>query len=115
MVKSVLGVNHQGLRDWLIQRVSALLMVIYVIGMGLFFIAHPDLTYMEWYSLFSALWMKVATLLVLVSILFHAWVGIWTVLTDYIHHFAWRLVLNLTVLVALAAFFFAGLLILWSF
>jgi len=115
MVKSVLGVNHQGLRDWLVQRVSALLMVIYVVGMGFFFVAHPDLTYLEWYGLFSALWMKVATLLVLLSILLHAWVGIWTVITDYVHHFALRLFLNLTVLVALAAFFFAGLLILWSF
>ena len=33
MVKSVLSVNHQGLRDWIIQRVSAIVMAVYFIGL----------------------------------------------------------------------------------
>ena len=53
MVKSVLGVNHQGLRDWLIQRISALFMAIYVIGLLIFLMMHPNLSYYEWQGLFA--------------------------------------------------------------
>ncbi len=114
MVKSVLGVNHQGLTDWLIQRVSAIVMVIYCVGMLVFFSMHADLAYYDWHGLFAHLWMKVATLLVLTSLLYHAWIGMWTVFTDYVKPFVLRLVLHVIVLFALVAFFFEGALILWS-
>jgi len=114
MVKSVLGVNHQGLRDWLIQRVSAIVMAVYVIGLTVFFITHSELAYYEWHGLFSYFWMKVATALVMLSLLYHAWVGIWTVFTDYIKCSWLRLILDILVILALIAFFLATLLILWS-
>ncbi|EKD54066.1 MAG: succinate dehydrogenase, hydrophobic membrane anchor protein [uncultured bacterium] len=114
MVKSVLGVNHQGLRDWLIQNISALFMAIYIIGLLIFLILHPDLSYYEWQALFVSLGMKVATLLFILLLLFHTWIGIWTVVTDYITCFAVRLVVHTIVLLALLSFFFATLLILWG-
>ena len=115
MVKSVLGVNHQGFRDWLIQRVSAILMAIYSIGMVIFFALHPDVTYTDWYNLFSSLSVKVITLIVILSLLWHAWIGIWTVVTDYIKCSILRLTINSIVLLVLVALFFAGLFILWGF
>lgn len=114
MVKSVLGVNHQGLRDWLIQRISALFMAIYVIGLVIFLMTHPNLSYYEWQGLFAQWWMKITTLLLALLLLFHAWIGIWTIVTDYVTCSVARLVLHTVVLLALVSFFFAALLILWG-
>lgn len=115
MVKSVLGVNHQGLRDWLIQRVTAVLMVFYFLGLMGFIIAHPDLAYYEWHGLFNHFWMKLATAIFVLCLLFHAWVGMWTVFTDYVKPFGLRLLLHVVVLLTLVAFFLETLLILWGF
>jgi succinate dehydrogenase / fumarate reductase membrane anchor subunit len=114
MVKSVLGVNHQGLRDWIIQRVSAIMMLVYFVFLIAFIAMHPDLSYVDWHSLFSSLWMKTFTLLVLLALLLHAWVGMWTIFTDYVKPFVLCFILNTIVLLSLAACFLAGILILWS-
>lgn len=114
MVKSVLGVNHQGLRDWVIQRVSALFIAAYSIWLITYFLCHSGLSFAEWHSLFSNGWMKVATILFIVSLIFHAWIGIWTIFTDYVKSYVLRCILNFFVLLMLAACFFWGLLILWS-
>lgn len=114
MVKSVLGVNHQGLRDWIIQRVSAIFMAIYSVWLVSYFFCHPGLSFAEWHGLFSNGWVKVATLLFILSLLFHAWIGVWTVFTDYVKSYALRCILNFLVLFMLVASFFWGLLILWS-
>lgn len=113
MVTSVLGVN-KGLRDWIIQRVSAILMAIYFVGLLIFIFTHSELSYAEWHTLFSRNWMKVASALVLLAIIYHAWVGVWTIFTDYVKCSWLRMILNLLVLFTLAACFFWGLLILWS-
>ncbi|OGT36236.1 MAG: succinate dehydrogenase, hydrophobic membrane anchor protein [Gammaproteobacteria bacterium RIFCSPHIGHO2_12_FULL_37_14] len=114
MVKSVLGVNHQGLSEWVIQRISAVLMVIYIISMMFYFVMNPNLSYAEWHYLFSRDWMKIATLLFMVSLSFHAWVGIWTVLTDYVKPYVIRAILNFFVLMMLITCLLWGMLILWS-
>jgi succinate dehydrogenase / fumarate reductase membrane anchor subunit len=114
MVKSVLGVNHQGLTDWLIQRVSAIVMVFYSVGLLSYFVMNPNVDYTSWRLLFSHAWMKLATLLFILSLLFHAWVGMWTVFTDYIKPFVLRFILQLLVFLSLVSFFFISLFILWS-
>ena len=114
MVKSVLGVQHQGLRDWAFQRISAIIMTIYSLFLIGYILFHAELSFAEWHSLFAHNGMKIATLLFITSLLFHAWVGMWTIFTDYIKPFVIRSVLNLLVLLMLAACFFWGILILWS-
>jgi succinate dehydrogenase / fumarate reductase membrane anchor subunit len=114
MVKTVLGVNHQGLRDWFFQRISAVIMAIYIIGLMVFFIKHPNLAFYEWQGLFIQPWMKIATLLFVLSLLFHSWVGMWTIYTDYVTCYIARLILQTVTLLALIAFFLSALLILWG-
>lgn len=114
MVKSVLGVNHQGLRDWLIQRVTAVVMVIYILGLMLFFGTHSNLAYYEWHGLFGHSWIKISTALVVLCVLYHAWVGMWTIFTDYIKICWLNLFLQAVVILALIAFFLETILILWS-
>lgn len=114
MVKSVLGVNHQGLRDWKIQRVSALYMAVFTVALLFFIISHPVLSFAEWHHLFAQVGMKIATLLFVLLLLMHTWVGIWTIFTDYVKPFVLRAMLNTLVLFLLAACFMWGVLILWS-
>lgn len=114
MVKSVLSVAHEGLRDWVIQRVSAIAMAIYSISLIIYVVTTPGISFAEWHGLFSQVWMKVATILVLVCLLFHAWIGMWTIYTDYVKPWVIRCVLNTLTIFALAACFLWGLMILWS-
>lgn len=114
MVKSVLSVNHQGLRDWCIQRVSAIIMAIYSLALIVYLVAHPSLSYTDWQQLFSCAWVKVATILFFLCLMWHAWIGIWTVFTDYVKPYALRCFLHGVVLFALAACFIWSLMILWS-
>ncbi len=114
MVKAVYSVNHQGLRDWLIQHISALIMAIYTIGIVVFLACQSGIDYTSWSVLFSHSWMKIVTLIVFFLLLYHAWIGVWTVITDYVKCAAIRLTLYVLVLLALVAFFIAAILILWG-
>lgn len=114
MVKSVLSVNHRGLRDWIVQRLSAIIMAIYSMGLVVYLVGHPGLSFFQWHDLFSHVSVKIGTLLFLIAVLYHAWIGMWTIWTDYVKCFVVRSILNSVVLLMLAACFFWGLLILWS-
>ena len=105
MVKTVLGVDHQGLRDWLFQRVSAIVMALYVICMTWYLFTHHGLNYDQWHELFSLTGMKIFTIIFIISLLYHAWIGMWTVFTDYIKPASLRLVLEVLMLLMLAACF----------
>jgi succinate dehydrogenase / fumarate reductase membrane anchor subunit len=112
MVKSVLG-GSQGLRDWVVQRVSALVLGVYLLGLAYFFLTHPALNFLEWRQLFSYLSMRVATLLFVVALAMHAWVGIWTVVTDYVKLPALRFVVHVAVALTLIACLIWAQLIMW--
>lgn len=114
MVKSVLGVNHKGLQDWLVQRVTAVFLAVYSIGLILYLAKHPQLAYYEWRGLFANMWMKIMTLLFVLCLLMHAWIGMWTIFTDYIKPFVLSLVVQVVVFLSLTGFFFQTLLILWD-
>lgn len=114
MVKSVLSVTHRGLRDWVIQRLSAIILAISFLALFGYFLFHPHLSFFEWKSLFATTWVKILAILCLLSLIFHAWIGIWTIVTDYINCYIIRLSVNVLVFLMLFASFVWGLLILWS-
>jgi succinate dehydrogenase / fumarate reductase membrane anchor subunit len=89
-------------------------MAIYTIGLVSYIVLNPGLSFAEWHGLFSQTWMKIATILFVLSLLFHAWIGMWTVFTDYVKPFVIRCVLNVVVQFGLAACFIWALMILWS-
>lgn len=114
MVKSVLSVAHEGLRDWVIQRVSAIIMAVYSIGLITYILMNPELTFAEWHVLFAETWIKVVTLMFVLALSFHAWIGMWTIYTDYIKNAVVRCVFHLGTILMLTACFFWALMILWS-
>ncbi|MCV6626145.1 MAG: succinate dehydrogenase, hydrophobic membrane anchor protein [Cellvibrionaceae bacterium] len=84
MVTAVTSFGRSGLYDWMIQRVSAVVMAAYTIFLVAFIVLTPELDYETWKALYSTLWMRVFSLLTLISIAAHAWIGLWCVLTDYL-------------------------------
>jgi succinate dehydrogenase / fumarate reductase membrane anchor subunit len=84
MVKSVTSLSSSGLSNWMLQRVSALIMSAYLIFMVAYFFVNPSPSFEQWSSLHESLAMCIFSLLTILSIATHAWIGIWCVLTDYI-------------------------------
>ena len=114
MVKTILSVSHTGLRDWMYQRLSALYLGIFFIAFIIYLMFHSDLSFAEWHTLFSSNFIKVISILFLLALMVHAWIGTWTIFTDYVKCSILRSVLNVIVLFALSASFIWGILILWS-
>lgn len=122
MVTAVTSLGRSGVSDWLIQRATALIMLAYVIFLVAYIVITPELSYADWQGLFSQLWMRIFSLITLLSIVAHAWIGLWIVLTDYITEYMMggkAVVLRLLALLGLAAvaltYTLWGIEIIWGF
>jgi len=104
---------HYGLRDWLAQRITAVIMAVYSVIAVAVFILNKNITYAVWRDLFSQGWMRVATLLFIVSLAWHAWVGVRDILMDYIKPDGLRLTLQVVTLLVIAGYVAWSIQILW--
>ena len=76
--------GRRGVRDWLLQRGSAVILGFYGAFVSIFLLLHPELSYTAWRELFAAAWMRLFSSLALLAFAVHAWVGVWIVCTDYL-------------------------------
>ncbi|MFN0185027.1 MAG: succinate dehydrogenase, hydrophobic membrane anchor protein [Aquabacterium sp.] len=90
---------HYGLRDWLSQRVTAVLMALYTLVLLAQLLVGGPLGYDRWAAIFSAQWMKLATLVVVLALAWHAWVGVRDIWMDYVKPVGLRLVLQVATIV----------------
>lgn len=104
MVRQCSG-NTRGFFEWIVQRTTAILIGAYTIFLVVFFLMHSPLQYAEWKNLLDCTAMRVATIVVVAAILWHAWIGLWTVLTDYVKCGYARLFLQIVIAVLLASYF----------
>ena len=102
MVERVVTGAHYGLRDWLAQRITAVIMAVYAVILLVVLISGVPISYAVWKDLFAQGWMRVATLLFAASLAWHAWVGMRDILMDYVKPTGVRLALEVAVLLALA-------------
>lgn len=114
MVSSITALTRSGLKDWYVQRISAVVLVLYVAFLIGVLVAYPHISFMQWQFIFSHVAVKVFTLLALLSMIAHAWIGIWTVLTDYVHHGAIRGVVQTIIILTFFSCLLWGVWILWS-
>ena len=105
---------HYGMRDWLSQRVTACLMALFtlVLLVQVLFSKGP-LGYESWAGIFAPQWMKVLTFVLLVSLGWHAWVGVRDIWMDYIKPAALRLVLQVATIVWLVGCMGWAVQVLW--
>ncbi len=114
MVKSVTSLTRNGLRDWIIQRVSSVIIAVYLIFILSYCFMHPDFEYADWATLFSMTAMRVFSLVALICIILHAWIGMWTIGTDYIKSMPARLLYEVIVAIVLLGCFIWGIQIFWG-
>lgn len=75
---------HYGLRDWMAQRVTAIIMAIYTVILLVTFLTAHDFSYAGWSGIFAMQWFKVATFATFMALFYHAWVGIRDIWMDYV-------------------------------
>ncbi|WP_428419276.1 succinate dehydrogenase, hydrophobic membrane anchor protein [Methylibium sp.] len=85
---------HYGLRDWLSQRVTAALMAVFTVVLIAQVLFGAPMGYERWAGIFSSQWMKVLTFIVIVSLAWHAWVGVRDIWMDYVKPVGVRLLLQ---------------------
>lgn len=111
MMQSATSLTSSGLRDWLVQRVTAVVVGCYVIFLLLYFLCHPHLTFNDWHGLLMHPLMRIFSFLTLFSVVAHAWIGMWTVFTDYVKATPLRLLLQVLMALALLSYLIWGALI----
>jgi succinate dehydrogenase / fumarate reductase membrane anchor subunit len=89
MVANVTSLTRSGLADFLVQRVSAVVMGAYTLCVLGFFYVTPDVDHVVLRDYFGSFAMQTFSTLTILSTAAHAWIGLWTVGTDYIRpHYA---------------------------
>ncbi|TMG93021.1 MAG: succinate dehydrogenase, hydrophobic membrane anchor protein [Betaproteobacteria bacterium] len=112
MVNRIIVGAHYGLKDWLAQRVTALVMIAYTV-IFLVALGRGTVSYASWKALFAQEWMRFATFLFVASVLIHAWVGVRNIWMDYIKHTGLRLALQVATVLWLAGCAGWAMQILW--
>ena len=111
--KRVVVGAHYGLRDWLVQRATAVLMALFTVIIVVQCLMPGEMSYDKWSGIFAHQWMKVLTFVMIASILWHAWVGVRDVLMDYVTQLAPRLVLQVAAIAWLVGCAGWALQVLW--
>jgi succinate dehydrogenase / fumarate reductase membrane anchor subunit len=75
---------HYGLREWLAQRVTALVMIAYTVIVLISFLTGSNFSYEGWTGLFAQEWFKIATLVAFLALFYHAWLGMREVYLDWV-------------------------------
>ena len=85
---------HYGVGGFLAQRLTAIVLALYAAFLIVVLLLTGDLSYMGWAGLFAPLWMKVVTLIAILALLYHAWIGVKDIWMDYVKPTGVRLALQ---------------------
>ena len=75
---------HFGVGNFLLQRLTALILVVFFAILAVRLVAAGTLDYIAWASIFVPVWMKVLTLVAILALLYHAWIGVKDIWMDYV-------------------------------
>ena len=105
---------HYGVKDWLAQRVTAIVMAVFTVVLLVSFLTGQNFTYEGWAGLFARQWFKLFALVTFLGLFYHAWVGIRDIWMDYVKNAGVRLILMLATIFWLVACAAWTVQILWS-
>ena len=120
LVVNATSFSRSGLSDFLLQRVTAIVLGLYALCIVGFLIANPDLDQIQWVSYMTSPAMLVFGTLAILSFAIHVWIGMWTVGTDYLsehkmgkHASFLRLLYQGVVVLLVFSYLLLGLGVLW--
>ena len=101
MLIELLTKRYPGMRAWLTQRLTGLVMAIYVLlALLRFFIIQPE-DYAAWVSFFQPVWWRIASLIFWLALSLHARLGIRDVFKDYVPNYGVQMILQKILVVLL--------------
>tara|TARA_R110002124_G_scaffold152394_1_gene319269 strand:+ start:26056 stop:26406 length:351 start_codon:yes stop_codon:yes gene_type:complete len=115
MISSVTSFGKNGVQDWLVQRVSAVIVAVYsVFLIGYICVNSHNLDYDLWVGLYSNRFMQILTIFFVLSLVLHAWIGLWSVFTDYVKISSIRIILEVLVILVSIFYLIWSIQIFWS-
>lgn len=114
MVKRIVVGAHYGLRDWLVQRITAVVITAFTLILAVAICLQTTGGYESWKALWSHGFIRFGALLAVISLLLHAWIGVRDIFMDYIKPTGLRLGLQVLVILALVLYGAWSVQILWS-
>ena len=113
MVERKLTGAHYGLRDWAMQRATAVIMLVYTWFFWLFCLRCLK-NIRHGRHFFDQTWVKVFTQVSFLAVFLHAWVGIRDLWMDYIKPFGLRLFLQVATIVWLVGCLVYSVKVIWG-
>ena len=114
MVKRLVVGAHYGVKDWLVQRITAVYMALYTVIFAFAALTLPAMTYEHWTALFSGRLMQILTFLFFASLCYHAWIGVRDIWMDYIKPLGLRIALHVATAMALIGYLAWVARVLWG-
>lgn len=111
--KHVVGA-HYGLRDWLVQRITAIVMVVWTLLFLGALLWNGGFDHASWKALWASGLFRLVTFVFAISVLWHAWVGVRNISMDYLKPLALRLTFQCVVIAALVLYLGWTIQILWG-
>jgi succinate dehydrogenase / fumarate reductase, membrane anchor subunit len=114
MLLQLLTKKYPGMRLWLSQRLTALVMAIYIVALTILLLIIQPSGYTAWHAFISPVWFRVATLVFFICLFMHAWLGVADVLKDYVFNKTLRGYMQIVVDLLLILYLFWLSFILWN-
>ncbi len=114
MLIQLLTDKYPGMRLWLSQRLTAVIMAGYVLVFVVMLIVQRPAGYEAWHRFMSPVWFRLMTFVFFICLCSHAWLGVRDVLRDYIFNPNLRNYLQTAVDVLLVVYFIWASVILWN-
>lgn len=80
-----------GLREWLLQRLTAIYLGGFLVYLLVHFLLQPQHSFQQWHDWVTHPVMVIAIALFILAVLIHGWVGMRDVVLDYVHAISLRL------------------------
>ncbi len=110
--RNVVGA-HYGLKDWIAQRATAIIMALYTVIMGAVLLIVQPSTFEAWRGVFANGFIKFVTFIFFVSLFYHVWIGVRDIWMDYVKPTGLRLTLHVLTIAALVGYTAWAAAILW--
>ena len=114
MILQLLTKQYPGMRLWLSQRLTALVMALYIVLLVLMLIIMQPSGFVQWHAFLAPVWFRLATIAFFMCLFMHAWLGISDVLKDYVFNITLRGYMQIVVDVLLVIYLFWLIFILWN-
>ena len=104
---------HYGLRDWLLQRLTAVVMIVYTVFLLIGLLCLPS-DYASWRAFFSCTIVRIFTQVTVLALIAHVWVGIRDVWMDYIKPLGLRLAMHTLTILWLVGTLIYSIKVIWG-